>query len=47
VGAGKLRPSRRFQTFLAQHVKPVTDALIGQGMMSLGGIRLPYPREVL
>ena len=42
----------RFQTFRPGHGEPLTDALIGQGMMSLGGGGyggggLPYPAEVL
>ena len=46
--AGRLR----FQTFRPQHSEPLTDALIGQGMMSIGGGGyggggLPYPKEVL
>jgi len=50
---GGTHPGRiRFQTFRPQHGEPLTDALIGQGMMSLGGGGfggggLPYPREVL
>jgi len=47
------RPGRiRFQTFRPGHGEPLTDALIGQGMMSFGGGvfgggGLPYPAEVL
>jgi hypothetical protein len=42
----------RFQTFRPGHGEPLTDALIGQGLMSLGGGGyggggLPYPSEVL
>ena len=42
----------RFQTYRPDHDEPLTDALIGQGMMSLGGGGyggggLPYPSEVL
>jgi hypothetical protein len=42
----------RLQTFRPGHGEPLTDALIGQGMMSLGGGGyggggLPYPKEVL
>lgn len=50
---GGTHPGRiRFQTFRPQHQEPLTDALIGQGMMSLGGGGyggggLPYPGEVL
>jgi hypothetical protein len=50
---GGSHPGRiRFQTFRPNHGEPLTDALIGQGMMSLGGGGyggggLPYPREVL
>ncbi len=50
---GGTHPGRlRFQTFRAGHGEPLTDALIGQGMMSLGGGGiagggLPYPAEVL
>jgi hypothetical protein len=50
---GVTHPGRiRFQTFRPQHEEPLTDALLGQGMMSLGGGGfggggLPYPREVL
>jgi hypothetical protein len=51
--SGKSHPGRiRFQTFRPNHGEPLTDALIGQGMMSLGGggfggEGLPYPNEVL
>src|SRR5580765_2903418 len=51
--AGGNHPGRlRFQTFRPQHDEPLTDALIGQGMMSLGGGGyggggLPYASEVL
>lgn len=50
---GGTHPGRlRFQTFRPGHEEPLTDALIGQGMMSLGGGGyggggLPYPSEVL
>jgi hypothetical protein len=50
---GGNHPGRiRFQTYRPQHDEPLTDALIGQGMMSLGGGGyggggLPYPSEVL
>jgi len=50
---GSTHPGRiRFQTFRPRHSEPLTDALIGQGMMSLGGGGyggggLPYPSEVL
>ncbi len=50
---GLTHPGRiRFQTFRPRHGEPLTDALIGQGMMSLGGGGcggggLPYPGEVL
>jgi hypothetical protein len=50
---GKNHPGRlRFQTFRPHHNEPLTDALIGQGMMSMGGGGyggggLPYPKEVL
>jgi hypothetical protein len=49
--SGGTHPGRiRFQTFRPQHSEPLTDALIGQGMMSLGGGGyggggLPTPRE--
>lgn len=51
--SGQTHPGRlRFQTFRPRHSEPLTDALIGQGMMSLGGGGyggggLPYPSEVL
>src|SRR5688572_13169823 len=50
---GGSHPGRlRFQTFRPNHPEPLTDALIGQGMMSLGGGGfggggLPAPSEVL
>jgi hypothetical protein len=50
---GGSHPGRiRFQTYRPRHNEPLTDALIGQGMMSLGGGGyggggLPYPTEVL
>ncbi|MFN0053651.1 MAG: hypothetical protein ACKV0T_15840 [Planctomycetales bacterium] len=50
---GETHPGRiRFQTFRPGHVEPLTDALIGQGKMSLGGGGyggggLPYPSDVL
>ena len=50
---GGNHPGRlRFQTYRPHHGEPLTDALIGQGMMSLGGGGyggggLPYPKEVL
>jgi hypothetical protein len=50
---GSTHPGRiRFQTFRPRHPEPLTDALIGQGMMSLGGGGyggggLPFPRDVL
>jgi hypothetical protein len=50
---GLTHPGRlRFQTFRPGHGEPLTDALIGQGMMSIGGGGyggggLPYPSEVL
>jgi hypothetical protein len=42
----------RFQSFRPRHDEPLTDAILGQGMMSLGGGGyggggLPYPRETL
>src|SRR3954451_10764951 len=52
-GSGLTPPARlRFQTFRPGHGEPLTDALIGQGMMSVGGGGyggggLPYPGEVL
>lgn len=51
--SGGTHPGRiRFQTFRPRHSEPLTDALIGQGMMSLGGGGyggggLPFPGEVL
>jgi hypothetical protein len=51
--SGGNHPGRlRFQTFRPHHEEPLTDAIIGQGMMSLGGGGyggggLPYPAEVL
>lgn len=51
--SGANHPGRlRFQSFRRDHDEPVTDALIGQGMMSLGGGGyggggLPFPSEVL
>jgi hypothetical protein len=50
---GQTHPGRiRFQSFRPGHGEPLTDALIGQGMMSVGGGGyggggLPYPAEVL
>ncbi|MCI0358845.1 MAG: hypothetical protein L0211_10220 [Planctomycetaceae bacterium] len=50
---GQTHPGHiRFQTFRPRHSEPLTDALIGQGMMSLGGGGyggggLPYPAEML
>ena len=50
---GGNHPGRlRFQTFRPHHQEPLTDATIGQGMMSLGGGGyggggLPYASEVL
>ncbi|MDZ4780925.1 MAG: hypothetical protein SGJ19_11785 [Planctomycetia bacterium] len=50
---GGNHPGRlRFQTFRPHHDEPLTDALIGQGKMSLGGGGyggggLPYPSEAL
>jgi hypothetical protein len=50
---GLTHPGRiRLQTFRPGHGEPLTDALIGQGMMSLGGGGyggggLPFPSEVL
>lgn len=50
---GLTHPGRiRFQTFRPRHGEPLTDALVGQGMMSIGGGGfggggLPYPAEVL
>jgi hypothetical protein len=51
--SGGNHPGRlRLQSFRPGHSEPLTDALIGQGMMSLGGGGyggggLPYPTEVL
>jgi hypothetical protein len=51
--SGGTHPGRlRFQTFRPGHGEPLTDAVIGQGMMSIGGGGyggggLPYPSEVL
>jgi hypothetical protein len=51
--SGGNHPGRlRFQSFRPRHGEPLTDAIIGQGMMSLGGGGyggggLPYPSEVL
>ncbi len=50
---GSTHPGRlRFQTFRPGHGEPLTDAILGQGMMSVGGGGyggggLPYPAEVL
>ena len=50
---GGSHPGRlRFQSFRPGHPEPLTDAVIGQGMMSVGGGGyggggLPYPAEVL
>jgi hypothetical protein len=50
---GATHPGRlRFQSFRPGHSEPLTDALIGQGKMSIGGGGfggggLPYPAEVL
>lgn len=50
---GSTHPGRiRFQTFRPRHGEPLTDAVIGQGKMSLGGGGfggggLPYPQQVL
>ena len=50
---GSSHPGRiRFQTFRPNHSEPLTDALIGQGKMVLGGGGfggggLPFPDEVL
>ena len=50
---GTTHPGRlRFQTFRPRHGEPLTDAVIGQGKMSLGGGGfggggLPYPEDVL
>jgi hypothetical protein len=51
--SGLTHPGRlRFQTFRPGHGEPLTDAVIGQGKMSIGGGGfggggLPYPDEVL
>jgi hypothetical protein len=51
--SGGNHPGRlRFQSFRPHHGEPLTDAIIGQGRMSLGGGGyggggLPYPGEVL
>lgn len=51
--SGGNHPGRiRLQSFRPNHGEPLTDALIGQGMMSLGGGGyggggLPYPGETL
>ena len=51
--SGGNHPGRlRLQSFRPNHGEPLTDAIIGQGMMSLGGGGyggggLPYPSEVL
>lgn len=51
--SGATHPGRlRFQTFRPRHGEPLTDAVLGQGMMALGGGGyggggLPYPGEVL
>lgn len=51
--SGGNHPGRlRFQTFRPHHGEPLTDVVLGQGRMSLGGGGyggggLPYPREVL
>ena len=51
--SGATHPGRlRFQSFRPQHNEPLTDALIGQGKMSLGGGGyggggLPFPAEAL
>jgi hypothetical protein len=50
---GGNHPGRlRFQSFRPHHPEPMTDAVIGQGMMSIGGggfggDGLPYPSEAL
>src|SRR4051812_43283576 len=50
---GSTHPGRiRLQSFRPGHGEPLTDAIVGQGMMSIGGggyggEGLPYPREVL
>lgn len=51
--SGGNHPGRlRFQSFRPNHSEPLTDAILGQGMMSIGGggyggEGLPYPSEVL
>ena len=51
--SGDNHPGRlRFQSFRPYHPEPLTDVVIGQGMMSLGGGGfggggLPYPTETL
>src|SRR4051794_26025590 len=51
--SGDTHPGRlRFQTFRPHHGEPLTDAIIGQGMVSIGGGGyggggLPYPSETL
>lgn len=51
--SGQTHPGRiRFQSFRPNHPEPLTDAVIGQGMMSIGGGGfggggLTYPGEVL
>lgn len=51
--SGGNHPGRiRMQSFRPGHGEPLTDAIVGQGMMSLGGGGyggggLPYPSEVL
>lgn len=51
--SGSTHPGRlRFQSFRPGHGEPLTDAVIGQGKMSLGGGGyggggLPYPNDVL
>jgi hypothetical protein len=50
---GANHPGRiRFQSFRPHHQEPLTDVVVGQGMMSVGGGGyggggLPYPGEVL
>ncbi len=50
---GGMHPGRlRFQTFRPGHDEPLTDAIIGQGKMAIGGGGfggggLPYPTQVL
>lgn len=51
--SGSSHPGRlRFQSFRPAHPEPLTDMILGQGKMSLGGggyggSGLPYPSEVL